>query len=73
MNQPQLATRMSTERKARISNGLIVLAAALLTIFWDQRVGWVVAFMGASLIFSGLTNFCGFAVIFDRLDSGRSR
>ena len=73
MNQPQPATRMSTERKARLSNGLIVFVAALLAIFWDQRAVWVVVFMGASLIFSGVTNFCGFAVIFDRLDSRRSR
>jgi hypothetical protein len=64
---------MSTERKARISNGLIVLVVGVLAIFWDQRFAWVAAFMGASLIFSGVTNFCGFAVIFDRLDSRRSR
>ena len=64
---------MSTERKARLSNGLIVFVAALLAIFWDQRAVWVVVFLGASLIFSGVTNFCGFAVIFDRLDSRRSR
>ncbi len=60
---------MSSERKARIANGMIIVVACLLTILWDQRCIWVVAFMGASLIFSGATNFCGFAVIFDRLRS----
>lgn len=63
---------MSTERKARLSNGLIILVAAILALFWDQRAGWIVVFMGASLIFSGVTNFCGFAMIFDGLDRRRS-
>lgn len=69
MNQQPQPTSMSSERKARISNGLIILVASLLAILLDARFIWIVVFMGASLIFSGVTNFCGFAVIFDRWDS----
>jgi hypothetical protein len=59
---------MSVERKARISNGLIVVVACALTI-WDHRFVWLILFMGASLIFSGLSDFCGFAVIFKRFQT----
>ena len=59
---------VSNERIARILNGSIVLAASLLS-FVDPRFAWLIWFMGASLIFSGVTNFCGFAVIFRRLES----
>jgi hypothetical protein len=58
---------MSSERKARIANGLIVLASSLLTLWVDSRLGWIVLFMGVSLIFSGLTGFCGFSAIFRKL------
>ena len=58
---------MSLERKARIANGLLVLISSLLTLAVDARFGWIVLFMGISLIFSGVTGFCGFAVIFRRL------
>ena len=59
---------MSIERKARILNGLLVLVAAVLTLL-DVRFVWMVAFMGASLIFSGVADYCGFAVILRRFQS----
>ena len=58
---------MSVERKARIANGLLILLGSLLAWFVDERFVWIALFMGASLIFSGATDFCGFAVIFKRL------
>lgn len=58
---------MSDERKARIANGLLVLVSGLLACLVDLRFAWLTLFMGASLIFSGVTDFCGFAVIFERL------
>jgi hypothetical protein len=69
MNQQPQPTSLSSERKARISNGLIILVAGVLSILLDARFIWILVFMGASLIFSGVTKFCGFAVIFDRWDS----
>jgi hypothetical protein len=61
---------MSMERKTRIANGLLVLASSLATCLVDLRFGWIVLFMGVSLIFSGATGYCGFAVIFRRLGWG---
>ncbi len=58
---------MSDDRKARIANGLLVLVSSLLACLVDVRFAWLALFMGASLIFSGVTDFCGFAVIFKRL------
>ena len=54
---------MSDERKARIANGLLVLASGFLACFVDIHFAWLAVFMGASLIFSGATGFCGFAAI----------
>ena len=58
---------MSPERKARIANGLLILVSSLLACFVDSRFIWITLFMGASLIFSGASGFCGFAVIFRML------
>jgi hypothetical protein len=58
---------MTTDRAARIANGLLVLASGLLAIFVDVRIAWITLFMGASLIYSGASGFCGFAVIFRKL------
>ena len=54
---------MSIERKALILNGMIVVIACLLTALVDDRFIWLVFFMGASLIFSGVADYCGWAVI----------
>ncbi len=69
MTQPTVEP-MSIERQARISNGMIIVVASALTI-WDDRFVWLILFMGASLIFSGISDFCGFAVIFKRLSANR--
>lgn len=58
---------MSPERKARVANGLLVLISSLLACGYDMRFAWISLFMGASLIYSGTTGFCGFAVIFRKL------
>lgn len=60
---------LSDARIARILNGTIVVAASLLTLY-DARFGWLILFMGASLIFSGAADYCGFEKIFKRLRSG---
>ena len=57
---------MSIERKARILNGLIIVVACLLTVLIDDRFIWLVLLMGASLIFSGIADYCGFAAILRR-------
>lgn len=58
---------MSLERQVRIVIGSIVLLASLLS--WLHHPAWIglSAFMGAGLIFSGITDFCGLAVILTRM------
>ncbi len=58
---------MSLERQARIVIGLIVLTGSALTWFYDPRWIGLPAFMGAGLIFSGLADFCGLALILGRM------
>ena len=58
---------MSLERQVRIAIGLLVLAGSALT--WFVHPYWIglPAFMGAGLIFSGLADFCGLALILGRM------
>lgn len=58
---------MSLERQVRIVIGLIVLTGSALTWFHDPRWIGLPAFMGAGLIFSGLADFCGLALILGRM------
>ena len=62
---------MSADRKARIANGLLVLSSSLLGYLADPRFVWITLFMGASLIFSGTTGYCGWARIFQYLEDPR--
>ena len=58
---------MPNYRKAQVINGALVAVGSALTGFFDLRFVWLVLFMGASLIYSGIADFCGFAAIFDRI------
>ncbi|MFM7058826.1 MAG: DUF2892 domain-containing protein [Planctomycetota bacterium] len=54
------------ERLARIANGLLVLTASLLMLM-PALFGtgfWLTVAMGLSLVFSGITGFCGWVRIF---------
>jgi len=57
---------MTPRRLALIANGFLVITFSCLTLLGDPGFVWLVGVMGASLIFSGWTDFCGFAVIFKR-------
>ena len=58
---------ISLERQVRIAIGLIVLSsaglAALVHPYWIS----LAAFMGGGLIFSGITDFCGLALLLGRM------
>ena len=58
---------ISLERQVRIVIGLLVLTGSALT--WFVHPYWIglPAFMGAGLIFSGITDFCGLALILGRM------
>ena len=58
---------MSLDRQIRIVIGALVLTGSALA--WFHHPYWIglPAFMGASLIFSGLADFCGLALILGRM------
>jgi rhodanese-related sulfurtransferase len=58
---------ISLERQTRIVIGIIVLASALLAALVHPYWIGLAAFMGAGLIFSGVTDFCGLALILGRM------
>ena len=58
---------ISLERQVRIAIGLIVLASSLLAAFVHPYWIGLAAFMGGGLIFSGITDFCGLALVLGRM------
>jgi rhodanese-related sulfurtransferase len=58
---------ISPERQVRIAIGLVVLASAALAALVHPYWICLAAFMGAGLIFSGITDFCGLALILGRM------
>ena len=58
---------MSLERQVRIAAGAIVLAGALLAQFVSPGFLWVSGFVGAGLIFAGLTDTCAMGMLIAKL------
>lgn len=58
---------ISLERQVRIAAGLLVLAGAALGFFVDQRWIGLSAFVGAGLVFAGVTDTCGMGMILARM------
>jgi hypothetical protein len=58
---------ISLERQVRIAIGVVVLFSAVLAVFVHPYWIGLAAFMGAGLIFSGVTDFCGLALILGRM------
>ncbi len=58
---------ISLERQVRIAAGAIVLTGALLA--WFVNPAWVAlsGFVGAGLIFAGVTDWCGLAIVLARM------
>lgn len=62
-----LPTRLDTSqpielmRQVQIAAGSLVLLGALLAAFVDPRFVWLSGFVGAGLLFAGVTGFCGMA------------
>lgn len=54
---------MSMERQIRLTAGIIVVLGLLLGFFVTPWFYLIVLFMGAGLIFSGLTGECGLGVL----------
>lgn len=58
---------MSLERQVRIVAGLLVVTGAALGYFVDPRWVGLSAFVGAGLVFAGVTDTCGMAMLLGRL------
>ena len=58
---------MSLERQVRIVAGSLVLAGVLLAIFVHPYFIGLSAFVGAGLIFAGITDWCGMGLLLAKL------
>ncbi|MBL8812203.1 MAG: rhodanese-like domain-containing protein [Planctomycetaceae bacterium] len=58
---------ISLERQVRICAGFMALAGGLLGIFVNPYFAGVSAFVGAGLMFAGITDTCGMAMILARM------
>jgi rhodanese-related sulfurtransferase len=57
---------ISLERQVRIAAGALVLIGALLAFFVNIHFVWLSAFVGAGLVFAGITDTCGMALMLAR-------
>lgn len=58
---------MSLERQVRIAAGAIVLTGVLLAYFVNPAFIWLSGFVGAGLMFAGLTDWCGMGMLIARM------
>lgn len=58
---------ISLERQVRICAGFLVLAGALLGIFVHPYFAGISAFVGAGLMFAGITDTCGMAMMLAKM------
>ena len=54
---------ISLERQVRIAAGAIVFAGVLLAHFVNFNFIWLSGFVGAGLVFAGITDFCGMGLL----------
>lgn len=66
------AKKMSLERQVRIAAGSIAAVGGLLAATLHPAFGWMAAFVGAGLVFAGVTDTCGMAMLLARLPYNRS-
>ena len=58
---------ISLERQVRITAGAIVFAGVLLAHFVNFNFIWLSGFVGAGLVFAGITDFCGMGLLLAKL------
>jgi rhodanese-related sulfurtransferase len=64
---------ISLERQVRIIAGAIVFAGVLLAQFVDARFIWLSGFIGAGLVFAGITDFCGMGLLLAKMPWNKRR
>lgn len=62
---------MSLERQVRIAAGFIVLVGALLGIFVHSYLAGISAFVGAGLMFAGITDSCAMGMLIAKMPWNR--
>ncbi len=62
---------ISIERQVRILAGALVVTGVLLGMFVQPGFVWLSAFIGAGLIFAGVTDTCGMAMMLAKLPWNR--
>ena len=65
------AERLSLERQVRIAAGALAAAGGVLAIFINPLFALVPAFVGSGLVFAGVTNTCGMAMLLALLPYNR--
>ncbi len=63
--------RLSLERQVRIVAGALAAAGGMLALTVNRRFGIIPAAIGSGLVFSGLTDFCGMALLLAKLPYNR--
>ncbi len=58
---------ISLERQVRIAAGLLVLLGAVLGFFWNIYFIGLSAFVGAGLVFAGVTDTCGIGMVLAKM------
>ena len=64
---------ISLERQVRIAAGSLVLAGVLLGYFVNPAFIGFSAFVGAGLVFAGITDFCGMGLLLAKLPWNKSK
>lgn len=64
--------KMSLERQVRIAAGALAAMGGLLSATVDSAFGWLAAFVGGGLVFAGITDTCGMAMLLARLPYNRT-
>ncbi|MGA2253739.1 MAG: rhodanese-like domain-containing protein [Thermoguttaceae bacterium] len=62
---------ISLERQVRISAGLLVLLGAIGSYTLNSAFIWLSAFVGAGLVFAGITDTCGMGMLLARMPWNR--
>lgn len=62
---------ISLERQVRIAAGALVFTGAILAHFVHPGFVWLAAFVGAGLVFAGVTDFCGMGLLIARMPWNR--
>lgn len=65
-------TCISLERQVRIAAGALVLTGTLLGMFWNRLILGLPAFVGAGLLFAGVTDTCGMGMLLARMPWNRT-